>query len=985
MGEDVLKGNIVLDIDRAGLKADLVFTPDVTGPAWTEEGIFELLAENAVIEGVHSEAVRRLFGSSPDTGSEVIRFSVAEGKPPELPTAAVFEWNEMPIPEGLEKDVKKVLLTSPNPEVVRKTTKKVKVRKKDIQKPALPFSKGRERMIEAVETREIREPVNVNPETIASGWVEGGGKLADIIPPVPGKPGKTVFGKPIAPEAPGDEFFLGRGIIKKEKQLVAQYSGVFRRGGNWAEIIPFQGHEWNLSFSPDNVTCFLDFTPGGADASMPEPAEILKEAEALGVDLSLCIMEKELSKELREAVRNDRPIEKLPLHIDGDAYFSIDVPDDKMSATLVMVKGRGKGKPLVLKEIGRAIKVSGIKNLDYEKIKHDILEFYRSKDHELRGYLLAEGTPPEGQDRTEVKSEVAFLKDEEMKEIRDRLESLSGDNSNSLPSFDEFPPSRVNEMAMVREDQAVAILSVPKGKDGTDIYGNSVTPGSGKSPGYFLYEKVKLSDNSVVSEINGILDWAETPEGIMMRCRPHKDAEISVEVSPDAMAAYISLYPPVGTGRPLSLEAVQTAVKEKEITNGVDVEKINEAFEAAAAGDPVKGFQIATGMPPTHQGESRLTFEIELASDRGVSIRKDGRADYKNQDRITGVQEGTKIARILSPDIQPRDGVDVFGNPVKAQEAPPLNLQIGDQIRQERGNNGTITLYAGKSGELLYDEKRIDIRQVHTVQGNVGPKTGNIKFSGAVEVTGSLLPGFAVFSGADVLIGENVEAGLVSSDSSIRINQGVKGGGKAVLRAKKEISASFLEEAMVLAVGDVEVKNSCLRCSIKTNGKLILSSDKGDLVGGVIRVRKGLEAVNIGTEKGIKTQISFGQDYLIADRIELEEKEIQKLKENIAKIDSSLRQYEKVGDRLRLDSARKEKLIYLKMIEKRSIRLFNYREKFEEHLPSTIFARGTVYPGVIFESHGRYKEITAPQKGVKISFDPKLGHISVVPVNEQKE
>ena len=266
-----------------------------------------------------------------------------------------------------------------------------------------------------------------------------------------------------------------------------------------------------------------------------------------------------------------------------------------------------------------------------------------------------------------------------------------------------------------------------------------------------------------------------------------------------------------------------------------------------------------------------------------------------------------------------------------------------------------------------------------------GPKTGNVKFSGSVEITGSVLPGFAVFSGSDILIGENIEAGLVSADGSIRVNQGIKGGGKAVLRSKKEVSAAFIEQAMVLAVGDVQVKNGCLRCSIKTNGQVSLLSDKGDLIGGVTRARRGIVAANIGTGKGIQTRISFGQDYLIADRIELEEKEIGKLKSAIAAIDSALRQYEKVDDRSRLDTARKEKLKYLKMIEKRSIRLFNYREKFEEHVPSAITVRGTLYPGVVFESHGRFKEITEPQKGVTVSFDPRLGHINIVSGSDTKE
>lgn len=968
---------MLLDIDGAGLRAELVFTPDEAGSEWTEESVFRLMAENKVSEGISPEAVRNFFSRPAEERGSAARFTVAEGTPPGLPSPRSYEWAELPVPPAMEEDAKRVFLTAPDPEIVRKTVKKVKVRKKVLRKPKFPLGKPKEEIIEKIESREFTEPVDVDPHMTGSGWVEAGGRAAGIVPPTPGSPGKDVFGKPIAPEAVEEDFFLGRGLEQKNKEITAQYSGFFRRGKNWAEIIPFQHHEWSLSFSPDNVTCLLDFDPGGADARIPEPDEILKEAEGLGVDLSSCISREELYGRLKDAVRDGAVLDKMPLNTDSDGYHEVKISEDKMLATLVMIKGRGKGKPLVLKDVGKAIKDSGIKALDLEKVKQDILEFYRSKNHEMKDYILAEGTAPVEPGKAEVKHEAAFLPEAEVSEIRRRLENLRPEEAGQIPSLEEFPPSRVGEMAPVKTDQSVAVLTIKKGENGKDIYGSTVQSAGEKNPGYILYENLTLKDTTVVSTIDGILDWAETDEGIFMRCRPHQDSRIDIEVSPDSMSARLSLTPAAGTGSPLRIDAVNAALEERGITVGLDNQAVTEAFEAAAAGEPVRGVLIAAGTPPTNQGESRLHLEVEISSGRGVSIRKDGRADYKNQDRITSVQEGDKLAIIQSPDIEPRDGQDVFGNPVQAKEAPQLNLQIGSNIREETGSDGTVTLYAGQSGELMYDGKSISIRNVHAVKGDVGPKTGNIKFSGTVEISGSVSPGYAVFSGADVLVGENVEAGLISADGSIMINQGVKGGGKAVLRAKKGISASFLEQATALAVGDVQVKNACLRCNIKTNGRLILASEKGDLVGGITRARKGVGAANLGTEKGLHTRVSFGQDYLIADRIELEEKEIMKLKDAIAKIDASLRQYEKVGDQERLASARKEKLKYLKSIEKRSVRLFNFREKFEEHSPSTINIRGTLFPGVTLESHGRTKEITEPRKGVQISFDPQQGQIII--------
>ena len=66
----------------------------------------------------------------------------------------------------------------------------------------------------------------------------------------------------------------------------------------------------------------------------------------------------------------------------------------------------------------------------------------------------------------------------------------------------------------------------------------------------------------------------------------------------------------------------------------------------------------------------------------------------------------------------------------------------------------------------------------------------------------------------------------------------------------------------------------------------------------------------------------------------------------------------------------------------RGIRLLNLREKYEEHFPSEIIIRGTIFPGVIIESHGRYYEITSKKTNIKIFFNLEKGQIQSVPLNK---
>jgi uncharacterized protein (DUF342 family) len=215
------------------------------------------------------------------------------------------------------------------------------------------------------------------------------------------------------------------------------------------------------------------------------------------------------------------------------------------------------------------------------------------------------------------------------------------------------------------------------------------------------------------------------------------------------------------------------------------------------------------------------------------------------------------------------------------------------------------------------------------------------------------------------------------------IAQGVKGGGKAVIRAKKEIRLSFAEQATLLSVGDIHIKNACLRCQVKSNGKLVLETEKGNFVGGSARVKGGLDVMNLGGESGAKTHVSFGQDYLIKDQIESEEAEIEKVKAQIIKLDSAMHLFERGGQQVNLEKVRQEKLKLLKIIEKRSMRLFTLREKFEEHCPSEIRVRGTVYPGTIIESHGRFFEVRKKSSKLVFFFNPEVGHIQEKPLDQK--
>jgi hypothetical protein len=392
---------------------------------------------------------------------------------------------------------------------------------------------------------------------------------------------------------------------------------------------------------------------------------------------------------------------------------------------------------------------------------------------------------------------------------------------------------------------------------------------------------------------------------------------------------------------------------------------------------------VAEGTPPERGSDGSLEFLVQRASGKNVSVKEDGTADYKNRDLITSVKAGTEIARIEPPQEKPEPGTDVTGKTLAPPGGEAVSIEIGENLRKREDDDGVVTLIAELDGELVYEKRRIALRETHSVKGNVGVETGNIKFPGSVHISGSVQTGYVVMAGGDIRIGESVEGCLLSAEGSILIKEGVKGGGKAVLRSKKNIGIAFAEQATILSVGEIVIRTSCMHTAVKTNGKLRMQTEKGSIVGGNIRARKGVETQNLGSASEVRTQLCFGQDYLVADQIERQDKEIDKLKRRVTNLDLAMQKAaEGSAD---VEKHRKEKKKLLKIMEQRSLHLFNLREKFEEHFPSEIRVRGTLYPGVVVESHGRTKEYNEEKKAIRIFFNLETGRITEEPLDADRE
>ncbi len=983
-----IRGDFSLEIDELAIEARVTITPDESGVELTPESVVAFLREKGVREGIDQEAIEKGFRTLARKRGERVSFLAAAGTPPRPPEPEQIDLAPLDVPARLAEAARIVLARAAPPELFRERVEKIRTEKKVLKKQALPFLPAKEEIQVVWEKKTIREKAAIDPAVKATGYVEAGAVVARIRGGKPGKEGRSILGRMVPPpRSASRELLFGAGLVRAREEVKAGSSGFLRSGALWCDLVPFRDHRVELARSADSLSCLLSFEPGDPGAPALAGSEILARAEKLGFDRPSLFSAAELDALLGDSLARKASLAKVPISRTVDGAALVTVSPDRLRASLTLRKGRGGGKPLALAAISEAIRASGVRGYKAEALKRDILAFVSGPQTELEDYGLATGRAAEKGAEGSVSWLLPFLPADDAEGIRERS-AANVSRLSSLTSLSVFPLAAVEAIGRVAPGAVVLkIAAAHDGKPGIDAFGKTLPGERGREAEVRLFEGLRRERDAVVATQGGILEKGSDGMAVRLRVRPHRDAAIVVTVSKDRMKASLSFTPSEGTGAGVDPDQVKSSLEKAGVVRGIDPDRILAALDALRKNLPLAGFVVAEGKLPGADRKERIVVHARMATGKSVAVRADGRADFHAQDKITRVTKGAHLATLLPPSGSSADGWDVAGNTVSASAEAEQSLAAGASVKAIEELDGSVRFLAERDGELSIGAGIVEVRDVHEIAGDVGLTTGNVKFSGTVRVSGSVLSGFSVVADGDVDVAEVVQAAFVSAGGSVEIGRGIKGEGKAIVRAKRSISSSFAEQATLLAVGDVSIRGACLRCRLVCNGRLQLTSEKGSVMGGTVRARQGIVAQNLGSPGGARTEVSFGQDYLLLEKIEREQREIEKLKTRVAQLDVAMKSLVRsaprggaerdgaAGGAAALDAARAEKLAAMKAIEQRGLLLIGMRDRFDEHVPSELVVRGTLYPGVVVESHGRRYTVATEKSNIRLFFSKVEGKI----------
>lgn len=327
------------------------------------------------------------------------------------------------------------------------------------------------------------------------------------------------------------------------------------------------------------------------------------------------------------------------------------------------------------------------------------------------------------------------------------------------------------------------------------------------SPGDFV--EYSADKNALLATTTGYPQMVRIKEAAGEKIRV--DLEPLFLISEDCWTVKMTLYPPIaGNTLPQVVEIIEM-LKKTGACWGLREKKIAASVAAVETERrPCKNQVIARGRLPVNGENARLRIDIAVGEQAGRELG-DGRMDFRERHFFTGVEEGQLLATKV-PATAGLPGINVFGHEVPQTAGKDLVIKTAeDTIYNEK----TGEIHAAIAGVLsTVTETSVRVTAKLAISGDIDFQTGNVESRNAVEIGGSIKPGFKLTAGGDVLIGGSVESAHISTQGNAVIRGGITGE-KATIEADGDVEIPVITNGLISCKGSLRVAREAYYAEIR--------------------------------------------------------------------------------------------------------------------------------------------------------------------------
>ena len=275
----------------------------------------------------------------------------------------------------------------------------------------------------------------------------------------------------------------------------------------------------------------------------------------------------------------------------------------------------------------------------------------------------------------------------------------------------------------------------------------------------------------------------------------------------------------------------------------------------------------------------------------------------------------------------------------------------------------TNELVAVIDGQIVDDGKKIDVDPHLVIDSSVDVGTGNIDFAGSIEIQGDVESGFSVKAAGDVEI-KGMVGGAEIEGRNVIIHGGIRGMNTGKIRAREDVSASFVENANVAAGRDIFINDVVLHSEMRAGHHVLVEGRRGIITGGTVSAGESIRAKVFGNTFYVQTNLNVGIDPNLKHQHDTLLQDYQTANKQLTEIQRALEILKK-QPLMSLPEKRREQLVKMthlqfplaNKIKEMQEQLEQLNNELEEMKHGTIAASDTVYPGVNATINGVKKAI----------------------------
>lgn len=341
------------------------------------------------------------------------------------------------------------------------------------------------------------------------------------------------------------------------------------------------------------------------------------------------------------------------------------------------------------------------------------------------------------------------------------------------------------------------------------------------------------------------------PAPLDMQVGERQDAQLTLEVAPDASCVWAQVTPAQG-GRSLTPDDISQALQQARVVFGTDLEALQQV---CAARTPAR-ILLASAQPPVHGTDAQFQLLVDLARDRAPKVDAQGLIDFREHGAIPTVDVGTPVMRRI-PARPGVDGHNVLGDPLPATPGQdhPYAAQLAGVAPSREDANVLVATLKGCPASV---EHGVLVEQLLSV-GSVDMDLGNITYDGSVHVEGDVLAGMKVHVSGDITVTGTVEGAELEAGGFVAVGGGILG--HAQVKAAGAVSARFVENSRVTAGTVIAIEDMALQSELQALNQILVgekSPQRGRLVGGHARSMMQVRTPWLGADAGGITTVQVG-------------------------------------------------------------------------------------------------------------------------------